>query len=164
MILTKELWDYIIKKQRILDAAFMQDPVFAPNEEHRAFAMMVEVDEFVKEFREEYKWWSNKKNDRDRIADEYVDIMHFAAGLAIYQELENAFYIEIELNYNINVDEHLKDSLFDNLACLRKENSIYLAVARATTIMERIGFTTEELREAYDRKNETNFKRIEAGY
>lgn len=165
MILTKEVWDYIVEKQRILDAAFMKNPRFVPNEMIREFAGLVEVDEFVKEFIESYKWWSFKDNARERIEDEYIDILHFFAGYAIDMKEENHLYERSCRDYGRWSDEtYKKDSLFNNLVNLRCERHLYIAVSRATSIMERLGFTTEELRAAYDRKNAENFRRIASGY
>ncbi|WP_248499855.1 dUTP diphosphatase [Staphylococcus aureus] len=164
MILTKELWDYIVEKQRILDAAFMKNPRFVPDQEIRELAGLIEVDEFVKEFIDSYKWWSFKKQDGGRIVDEYIDILHFFAGYAIEWGVE-AEYSKMKNDYDRYSDTlYKKRTLVDNLINLRAERFIHIGVSRATSMMERLEYTTEELRVAYDRKNAENFRRIAEGY
>lgn len=164
MILNEEFWNYTLEKQAILDAAFLKDPVFFPNERYRNFAGLVEVDEFVKEFVESYKWWSRKPNDYEAISFEYVDILHFMAGLAIAEKAEHYYYNKIWLSYANNVERLRLKPTFDILEILRAVKKVEEGVAIATILMERLGYTTERLREAYDEKNETNFRRIAEGY
>lgn len=163
MILTKELWDYIIEKQRILDAAFMKNPRFIPDTEVRDLAGLIEVDEFVKEFKETYKWWSFKPNDRAKIADEYCDILHFIAGLAIEREMEN-YYFEITESRFGHYKKFVKSSeMIDVLKEIRLARHMSQGLAMTTALMERLEYTTEEIRVAYDLKNEENFRRIASG-
>lgn len=163
MILTKELWDYIIEKQRILDAAFMKNPRFIPDTEVRDLAGLIEVDEFVKEFKETYKWWSFKPNDRAKIADEYCDILHFIAGRAIEGETEKYYFELIQSRYEDN-EEYIKTAnMVDVLKRIRLANRTSTGLSLTTALMERLDYTTEEIRIAYDLKNEENFRRIASG-
>ena len=163
MILTKELWDYIIEKQRILDAAFMKNPRFIPDTEVRDLAGLIEVDEFVKEFKETYKWWSFKPNDRAKIADEYCDILHFIAGLAIEREAEDFYFEMVERGYEYD-ERYIKNlRMIDVLKTIRLSKNIMQGLAVATALMERLDYTTDEIRVAYDLKNEENFRRIASG-
>lgn len=164
MILDKPFWNYILEKQAILDEAFMKDPVFFPNDRYRNFAGLVEVDEFVKEFVESYKWWSRKPNDYDAIAIEFVDILHFMAGLAIAERAEHFYYNGIWTAYAKRVDRYSFKPVFDILEELRAVKKLEEGVGIAIILMERIGFDTESLKVAYDEKNAENFKRIAEGY
>ncbi len=163
MILTKELWDYIIEKQRILDAAFMKNPRFISDTEVRDLAGLIEVDEFVKEFKETYKWWSFKPNDRAKIADEYCDILHFIAGLAIEREAEDFYFEMVERGYEYD-ERYIKNlRMIDVLKTVRLSKNIIHGLSVTTALMERLEYTTEEIRVAYDLKNEENFRRIASG-
>lgn len=163
MILTKELWDYIIEKQRILDAAFMKNPRFIPDTEVRDLAGLIEVDEFVKEFKETYKWWSFKPNDRAKIADEYCDILHFIAGLAIEKKLENEYFEMVEGAYKYFEGYIKNEPMIEVLKEIRLSKTVKHGLVAATALMERLEYTTEEIRVAYDLKNEENFRRIASG-
>lgn len=163
MILTKELWDYIIEKQRILDAAFMKNPRFIPDTEVRDLAGLIEVDEFVKEFKETYKWWSFKPNDRAKIADEYCDILHFIAGLAIERKLENEYFVMVDLACKAYWTQIEKAEMIDVLKLIRLSPTIVNGLGVTTALMERLEYTTEEIRVAYDIKNKVNFERIASG-
>jgi len=163
MILTKELWDYIIEKQRILDAAFMKNPRFIPDMEVRDLAGLIEVDEFVKEFKETYKWWSFKPNDRAKIADEYCDILHFIAGLAIERKAEREYYAEVKHGYEHYESSIKRAEMVDVLKAIRLSANMKYGLALTTALMERLDYTTDEIRVAYDLKNEENFRRIASG-
>lgn len=163
MILTKELWDYIIEKQRILDAAFMKNPRFIPDTEVRDLAGLIEVDEFVKEFKETYKWWSFKPNDRAKIADEYCDILHFIAGLAIEEEEEDEYYADVIHRHEYYGGAIKRVDMVDVLMAIRLSSNVKYGLAVTTALMERLDYTTEEIRVAYDLKNEENFRRIASG-
>lgn len=163
MILTKELWDYIIEKQRILDAAFMKNPRFIPDSEVRDLAGLIEVDEFVKEFKETYKWWSFKPNDRAKIADEYCDILHFIAGLAIERKVEDGTYDIVKAVHGGHGVFMKKANMVDVLKKIRLSENVMWGLAFTTALMERLEYTTDEIRIAYDLKNEENFRRIASG-
>lgn len=163
MILTKELWDYIIEKQRILDAAFMKNPRFIPDTEVRDLAGLIEVDEFVKEFKETYKCWSFKPNDRAKIADEYCDILHFIAGLAIEEKREGEYLVLVKRGYDLYGNSVKNSNMVSVLKGIRLSDEIIYGLALTTALMERLDYTTEEIRVAYDLKNEENFRRIASG-
>ena len=163
MILTKELWDYIIEKQRILDAAFMKNPRFIPDTEVRDLAGLIEVDEFVKEFIETYKWWSFKPNDRAKIADEYCDILHFIAGLAIEEKEEDEYHAEVKHGHDHYECSIKRAEMIDVLKAIRLSSNMKYGLALTAALMERLDYTTEEIRVAYDIKNKVNFERIASG-
>ena len=174
MILTKQTWRYSVEQQKVLDNAFMVKAKWKPDGRDRKTALRIEVCEFANEFPEKLKWWKHKDNDLDKVLDEYVDILHFMAGITLDKIETHPLLIisghkdRVEQGYekikNRDYKDHEKYTVKYLLQKLVKTKKVYTAVALATYILEREGFTDEDIRKAYDQKNATNFERIEAGY
>lgn len=174
MILRKDTWYYIIEQQKVLDEAFMTKAKWSPDARDRKTALRIEVCEFANEFPEQLKWWKHKENDIGRILDEYVDILHFIAGVVL--DMGEQSTLSLTFGISSPRDRAFTKVLNRNhkswktlttkylLQELVKTKEVYTAVALATYILEREGFTDEDIREAYDLKNAKNFERIAAGY
>ena len=46
-------------------------------------ALLVELGECVNELPEVFKFWSHKKNNREKALGEYVDVLHFALEVGL---------------------------------------------------------------------------------
>ena len=79
--LTRETWRYIKQRQKELDNAFLSKAKWLPNDNARLSALLIERGELINEFPETFKWWKHKDDDRARIIDEYIDLLHFLAGM-----------------------------------------------------------------------------------
>lgn len=178
MILNKETWRYIVEKQKLLDNAFMVKAKWKPDGRDRKTALRIEVCEFANEFPEKLKWWKHKDNDLSKVLDEYVDILHFMAGITLDKDtISTEFAIYLPLvgleSQTLKTYKKIESRDFKDyekytvkwlLQELVKTKKVHTAVALATYILEREGFTDEDIRKAYDQKNAENFERIEAGY
>ena len=178
MILSRETWAYIVDKQKVLDEAFMIKAKWKPDGRDRKTALRIEICEFANEFPEKLKWWKHKEDDLAKILDEYVDILHFMAGitldknklLPVFEPLaylagmkppHAETYDKIEQRDYKDYEKYTTKWLLQELV---KTKKVHTAVALATYILEREGFEDKDIRSAYDMKNKENFERIEAGY
>ena len=178
MILSKETWQYIVEKQKVLDEAFMVKAKWKPDGRDRKTALRIEICEFANEFPEKLKWWKHKEDDLVKILDEYVDILHFMAGVTLDKGTLNPTfepfarmagikpphedtYEKIESRVYKDYEKYTTKWLLQELV---KTKKVHTAVALATYILEREGFDDKDIRNAYDTKNKENFERIEAGY
>lgn len=114
----KELDKYIIDKRyndKLKELGYDEVPIFSGNDKSflsdRILALFTEVGEFANATRC-FKYWSSKSSEsKERLLDEYVDMLHF-----------------------------------------------FLSIGNT------MGFTPEEVGQAYKKKWEENFKRQEEGY
>lgn len=171
--LTRETWRYIKQRQKELDNAFLSKAKWLPNDNARLSALLIERGELINEFPETFKWWKHKADDRARIIDEYIDLLHFLAGMdgmpatlftmdggysRIMFEAETDKWRRLSNDY---VLEQLLDYSPDREYPVQSACQV---VALATHIMGRLGFTDGDILVAYDAKNAENFKRIAEGY
>lgn len=134
-------------------------------EEHR-IALSVEVHEFINEAYKSWKYWKKKPMERENILEEGIDVIHFAM-LLINKDRTPSNDKAVIMAYEIhNLDplvkeESVKETLY-NLSRLSAtpEGVLY----RTLQILEYYDFDRKQILDAYDRKNEINFKRIASEY
>lgn len=138
----------------------------------RILALQVELGELANELPEIFKFWSNKKNNYPKALEELVDCWHFV--LSIGNHLE--FNIETDFEYTIiarTSAEDLFNDLFmwtstmrdyDNLEDCNHNTDFNYIYQLLKELGETIGFTWEEVVEAYMSKNKTNWERQANGY
>ncbi len=171
--LTRETWQHIKRRQKELDDAFLSKAKWLPNDNARLSALLIERGELINEFPETFKWWKHKADDRARIINEYIDLLHFLAGMEGMWTFILAWddrYSRILFEAEIDVwrqwsDDYVLEQLLDYSP--DREYPVQSAcqvVALATHIMGRLGFTDGDILVAYDAKNAENFKRIAEGY
>lgn len=125
----------------------------------RIIALQVEFNELLNELPFLFKYWSNKEMDKDKALEEYVDNIHFLLsigndlGITKYEydrpDVHDMRKLVLGIN---NMISRLNKSVFKELA------DHYLLLA------EKLGFTWEEIEQAYFEKNEANYERQENGY
>jgi len=122
--------------------------------------LIVEFNEFVNEVPELFKYWSNKKMNREKALEEFVDGIHFLISLANDLGVESYHYTEpvnvekdrlvLVINYKISTLLDTRD--FKGLM----DDYLYLGYS--------LGFTDEEIEQFYIDKNEKNYERQDNGY
>ena len=129
-------------------------------------AYRVELGELLQEWKQ-FKFWKINKGeiDRDKMLEEWADCMHFALSLENYNICPNEGYYDY-------ISKHAEEDIEKYLYA---ENDIYIVLKRCFTdfdyIVEytiilglKLGFTMEELEQAYWNKNKINWDRIENNY
>lgn len=126
----------------------------------RNVALMIEFNEFLNEVPELFKYWSNKKMDRDKALEEYVDGIHFLLSLANDLGVEGYEYTEPDvegmsnliLTINGKISRLLETKDFESLM----NDFLYLGYY--------LGFTDTDIEEHYEEKNKENYARQDRGY
>lgn len=133
----------------------------------KILALQVELGELANELPEIFKFWSNKKNNYEKALKEYVDCLHFI--LSIGNQLKFAIY-EINTEEFIkfeSITEQFNESFILNLwVGYEKENPNHYKQLFRTFLGlgEMLGFTWEQIEQAYYAKNEINHDRQTGGY
>lgn len=153
----KSLDTYIQSEKNITNDVFLE----------KGLALLVELAELANETRC-FKFWSEKgPSEKHVILEEYVDSIHFLLSLGIEKNLND---LESWPVHQQHKDEsltmlfiHTQDSInqFLQISTMDYYENVwswYGAVA------SKLGFTHEEIIQAYFDKNEKNYERQRSGY
>ncbi|WP_033541511.1 dUTP diphosphatase [Planococcus sp. CAU13] len=131
----------------------------------KGLALIVELAELANETRA-FKFWSSKgPSERDVILEEYVDSIHFLLSVGIEKGLDDLTewpepaadfdLTTLFLMTNSSILEFLEEQ---SMAAYREVWGCYGAIARV------LGFSYDEVLEAYVSKNQKNYDRQKNGY
>lgn len=137
----------------------------------KILAAIVEVGECANEFRTSFKFWSDKKDNREKGLVELVDILHFILSIGIELKCEKIDAWEYPMNTENPDDAFLK--LLGNMTNLDfllrteedfEEINYEVIFAAYLALCKRLGFTWKQIEEAYMNKNKINWERQANGY
>lgn len=130
----------------------------------KVLALQVELAELANETRC-FKFWSNKKSsDKEIILEEYVDCLHFILTLGLEKGFTDIQLEDKELQCDVTSQFlNLYIDINDFIVCSSKDHYITL-FEDFLTLGKMLGFTIEEIEEAYYVKNDLNHKRQDEGY
>lgn len=175
--LTLEDFKYFSKKQELLDNEIKKQKNISDDEwKHdldinHTIALKIEIAEFVNECSDIWKYWKDKKPNKERIIGEAIDVLHFVF-LRINKEnrdMNDVYELydlaNEQLKYNKENDLiNLKDGLSNLLEYDSKEEKPELLFLVVLFILTHYDFTREDIIEQYNKKNAINFERLENGY
>lgn len=166
-----ELIRKMLKKQVKLDKAIMEEYGLEElDEEKLNLAILDEIGELTHELKGNWCWWKKiqPKVDRKKVLGELVDVWHFVLsytnnfndGESMFDTETDEFdrgykYYLSKTHFNKNALTNLYSELIDSWL----EKLIILVV-----ITEYLGFTIEQVYEAYCDKNKVNYQRLKEGY
>jgi dimeric dUTPase (all-alpha-NTP-PPase superfamily) len=129
----------------------------------KVLALLVELGELANETRC-FKFWSNKPaSTKTVILEEFVDGVHFLLSLGLEMGVEK---FELEPIKLANLTEQFL-GLYNAFSILRiafSDQSYSAAFSAYLGLGEMLGFSWNEIEEAYCKKNQTNHKRQEESY
>lgn len=157
----------LLEMQRVLDDAILKKHGNVYDEkiaEQIKIALFVELGELMNELPSYFKHWKKTaKDNREKALVEYVDALHFALSLFNY----NRYVVSEKIHdYHKIHDSH--NVLYTSRTirgCL--ENIVFLDSYKLTVLFELgnlLGFTWEEIYEAYKQKNAVNYERLKSNY
>lgn len=130
----------------------------------KVWAFISELVECIDEFDALYKYWKeNTKTDKEKGLEEYVDIQHFAHSLAIDCGVEQFEYVKTQTQDIIK----LCIGIVNNAAVLsitRDKEQARSLLNSVTQLGYQLGFTEQDVLNAYESKNQVNFDRQDSGY
>lgn len=114
-------------------------------------AYRVELGELLQEWKQ-FKYWKINKGeiDRDKMLEEWADCMHFALSLFIQEEIEE------------DISEYC--SYLETYEIIERCFNLYFVLENTLALGLKLGYTLEELEQAYWKKNKINWERIENNY
>ncbi|WP_419023102.1 dUTP diphosphatase [Holdemanella sp.] len=165
-----ELIKEMLQMQAKLDEQIMKEYGLTEiNKENLRMAILDEVGELTHELKGSWCWWKKTQApvDNDKVLGELVDIWHFVLS---YQ---NHFNHGEKTLLGYSYDKEIADDFLENLIAkkymlpialsvlVRNKDSIIMVLVAIT---EYIGFTIEQVYEAYCDKNKVNYQRLKEGY
>jgi len=155
----------LFQMQKVLDERIVKEHRLEEQDllPKKILALQVELGELANETRC-FKFWSLKgPSTKEKILEEYVDCLHFilSIGLEIL-ELENLLsltfksYKTQDISFQFNSIFYYTSRLLSGGFCKMVETFLGLG--------EMLGFSDEDIMEAYLEKNKINHQRQEEGY
>lgn len=165
-----ELIKEMLKKQAELDKSIMSAYGLTEiDEEKLSFAILDEIGELTHELKANWCWWKKTQApvDDEKVLGELVDIWHFVLSWQNNFNLGKEGLLTCEQTMK-KVDENrwsiegCRNGIVIKLADL-PSFSLW-KVEPLIAITEYLGFTIEQVYEAYCDKNKINYQRLESGY
>ena len=165
-----ELIKEMLHKQAELDKSIMSAYGLTEiDEEKLSFAILDEVGELTHELKGEWCWWKKTQAPVDyrKVLGELVDIWHFVLSWQNNFNLGKEGLLTCEqtmkkIDENRWSIENCRNGIVIKLADL-SSFSLW-KVEPLIAISEYLGFTIEQVYEAYCGKNKINYQRLEKGY
>lgn len=165
-----ELIKEMLQMQAKIDEAIMNEyGLNEIDEENLRMAILDEVGELIHELKGDWCWWKKKQPpvDMGKVLGELVDVCHFVLS---YQNhfndgengILNALLFEGNSDNILNLLMTNKYKLSETLTDLATLN--IHKVERLIAITEYLGFTIEQVYDAYCDKNKVNYQRLKEGY
>lgn len=134
----------------------------------KTLALQVELGELANELPEIFKFWSGKKNNYEKALVEYIDGLHFVLSIGLDSGMENTEHWFVESNIRVFQYSSLNEQfifLFQHLSEGYQGDYAYDDLFyEFLALGEMIGFTWEQVEEAYIEKNAINHERQSNGY
>lgn len=154
--LQKEL-DTRIEKEHGLEQADLMDK--------KIMALLVELGELANETRC-FKFWSKKPAaPRDVILEEYVDGVHFILSIGLELKIQEQVNLD-PIDENKDLVEQFQQ-VFASIIDFRKQlnfETYHKIFNEYIKLGKLLGFSVEDIEEAYKMKNEVNHQRQDQGY
>lgn len=160
----------MLQMQAKLDEAIMKEYGLTEiDEEKLRFAIIDEVGELTHELKGNWCWWKKTQApvDRKKVLGELVDIWHFV--LSWQNHFKDGEEGMINARAVVRNSKRILNLIKTKEYRLSEELSDLVAwelckVERLIAITEYLGFTIEQVYEAYCGKNKINYQRLKEGY
>lgn len=160
----------MLQMQAKLDEAIMKEYGLTEiDEENLRMAILDEVGELTHELKANWCWWkkTQPKVDKEKVLGELVDIWHFVLSWKNHfkdgeEGMINARAVVRNSKRILNLIKTKEYRLSEELSDLVAWE--LCKVERLIAISEYLGFTIEQVYEAYCVKNKINYQRLESGY
>lgn len=163
-----ELIKEMLKMQAKLDKAIMKEyGLIEIDEKKLSFAILDEVGELTHELKGSWCWWKKTQApvDKEKVLGELVDIWHFVLSWQNhFNDSEEGLKTNDYLIKDVEIGRAFCKSrgvarVLSELPCF----SIF-KVGDLCAITEYLGFTIEDVYQAYCDKNKVNYQRLKEGY
>ncbi len=168
LILSRPTVNWLLKMQKKLDLEIQKKKDITNKQWKEEFtskhslAINIEVSEFINECHDLWKYWKSKPVNTERILDEAIDVLHFIMLHWNKQkgkgdDLWNTHRVYAKVFADLPVDDVALEQL-------QEHDDLGMKLMILLKVLDRYGFTEQDIIEQYKRKNAINFERLEKGY
>ena len=148
-------------RQKRLDIAMYGSNNATYNQDNTYLALLDEIGELNHELKAEWCWWKKTQApvNREKVLGELADVAHFCLNIYYHE-----YYM---IDEKIENNASFKAKTFDTIYFYKKLIDAYYdhrILENLLGLTFKLGFTLEELYEAYKAKNEINYQRIASNY
>ena len=147
----------MLESQEKLDDAILEEHECDYDLEKSRLALIDELGEMNHENKASWCWWKYTQApvDHDKLLEELVDAWHFAMSIENHENQQTIWcQADIQKYMNMNL------SILMCWAVTKIENIMPIMFC----ISRKLGFTFDDVYEAYYKKNAENFERLASGY
>lgn len=158
----------MLHKQAELDKSIMSAYGLTEiDEENLRMAILDEIGELTHELKGEWCWWKKTQApvDMRKVLGELIDVWHFVLiwqNQNVEEGMMNASAVVRDSKRILNLIKTKEYRLSEELSDLVVWD--LCKVERLIAISEYLGFTIEQVYDAYCEKNKINYQRLESGY
>ena len=157
-------WTNLFKMQAELDKYIGESKGInmADHKLERIIALQVEFNELLNEIPFLFKYWSNKKMDRDKALEEYVDGIHFLLSIGNdlgIKEYEYKQPNEQDMRVLVLGINNMISRLFK-----KRHGDYEILLDHYLLLGEKLGFKENEIITHYELKHAENYSRQANGY
>lgn len=169
--LIKELHSYFEKQKELDQTIVDQHQLKRDLMPEKLLALHVELGEMLNDWGQ-FKFWKVSPEVKATLLEEYVDAFHFLLSIGNEIEFDGIYFIRLS-EYEVSVvDQALKVfelvTTFNYVLKRQQEHNLKLQYANLLSsflrLGELVGLTAEDVRVAYDEKNQVNYERQASGY
>jgi len=159
----------LFKTQKLLDNRIVDEHNLHGQDllPQKILALQVELGELANELPEIFKFWSNKKNDYEKALGEFVDGLHFilSIGNDLDSEIDKFNMVEC-IKFESIIEQFIETFKFILWVEYEKDNvdHYYELLETYLGLGEMLGFTPEQIEQAYYAKNKINHTRQDNKY
>lgn len=160
--MTEKIFE-MLKMQHELDSAIMKEYGLKEIDHTRLrFAIIDEIGELTHELKGDWCWWKKTQPpvDREKVLEEFIDVWHFAmcAHLMNHTSTESYSIVIQEATYG-SVRGYTIPMIM-TLISKCDVNVLYYTIILGAGL----GFSIDDIYNAYVKKNKTNYDRLKEGY
>ncbi|WP_048602622.1 dUTP diphosphatase [Rubeoparvulum massiliense] len=159
-------WNQIFRIQRNLDERIIQEHQLEGQNllPAKVLALQVELGELANETRC-FKYWSNKPSSpKEVVLEEYVDCLHFVLSIGLTCGTEQDEFGTLTPASSVTLQFRQLFSQLERFTQSPNVEEYRNLMEDLLTLGMMLGFTEEEIAQAYLKKNEINHQRQDQGY
>lgn len=148
----------MLEMQKALDKAIYTEHNTQFDEQKCKMAIIDEIGELTHELKGDWCWWKKTQApvDRTKVLGELVDIWHFVLSYH-YQKYDDR-------EYDKNFQAWIEENIGHDYIKLSTHLASMPILEELIVLTECLGFTIDDVYNAYIEKNKVNYERLESGY
>lgn len=160
--MTEKIYE-MLKMQHELDDAIMKEHGLKEIDRTRLrFAIIDEIGELTHELKGDWCWWKKSQPpvDREKVLEEFIDVWHFAMCAHLMNRTSTESYSIMIQEVTCGSVRGYTIPMIMTLISKCDINVLYYTII----LGDALGFSIDDIYNAYVKKNKTNYDRLKEGY